>query len=326
MRRREFVAGLGSAVAWPLAARAQQSAMPVIGLLSAAGPEVFNSARQSAFRRGLSESGYVNAQNILFEYRWAEGQFDRLGALASDLIQRRVAVVVATGVTSARVAKVASSVIPILVMAGDDPVKFGLVASLNRPGGNVTGLNLMTSELAAKRLGLVRQLVSTPTIVAILSNPKSPESEPQIRDLVTAASTIGQEIHVLSASTESDIRTAFGSLVQPAAGALVVTNDPFLYTQRDQIVALAAQHAIPAIYDRSEYTAIGGLISYGTNYVDGYRQIGAYAGRILTGDNPADLPVMQPTKFSLAINLKTAKALDLPVPPNLLALADEVIE
>jgi putative ABC transport system substrate-binding protein len=323
MRRREFIAGLGGAVAWPLTARAQQRAMPVIGFLSAASPDLSYIA---ALRQGLAESGYAAGRNATIEYRWAEGRFDRLPAMAADLVQRRVAVIITTGSTSALAAKAATSTIPLVFLAADDPVKFGLVASLSRPGGNATGLNLLTSELTTKRLQLVRQILPTATTVAVLINPRSPEAEPQLRDLQTAARSIGQQLRILHASSEPEIDAAFVTLVNSRDAALVVSNDALFDSSRDQLVALAARHEVPTIYDRRAYASAGGLMSYGTHYLDGYRKLGGYASKILNGAKPADLPVEQSTKFELVINAKTAKALGLTILETLLATADEVIQ
>jgi putative ABC transport system substrate-binding protein len=324
MKRREFITLLGgAAVTWPLAARAQQPAMPVIGFVSSAAADT---SYVAAFRQGLADSGYIEGHNLAVEYRWAEGKFERLPALLADLIQRRVAVIAVGGVTSGLAAKAATTTIPIVFIAADDPVKFGLVASLSRPGGNATGLNLLTSELTTKRLELIRELVPAASVVAVLVNPRSPESEPQSRDIERAAGLVGQQIRILNASSDREIEAAFGSLVTPRDAALLVTNDALFDSYRDQIVALAASRAIPTIYDRRAYAAAGGLISYGTHYLDGHRRLGIYAAKILNGAKPADLPVEQSTKFELVINSKTAKSLGLDIPPQLLALADEVIE
>ncbi len=310
MQRREFITLLGgAAAAWPRAARAQQSAgLRVIGFLSSGGGHAYTHFL-AAFRRGLAETGYVEGQNAAIEFRWAEGKFDRLPDLASDLVQRRVAVIVTTGTTSALAAKAATATIPIVFLGADDPVKFGLVASLNRPAG-----------------GLLRELVPAATVVAVLINPRSPEAEPQLRDVQTAARAIGQQIHILNASTEGDVDTAFATLVQQRDGALLVTNDAFFMDRSEQLVALAARHAVPTIYDRREYTVAGGLISYGTHYVSAYRQLGIYTAKILNGTKPADLPVEQSTRFELVINLRTARALGITVPTTLITISDELIE
>ena len=323
-KRREFVTLLGgAAVGWPVAARAQQPAIRAIGLLSARAP---GPSELAALRQGLADSGYVEGRNVTIEYRWAEGQFDRLPALAADLIQHRVAVIIATGVTSAVAAKAATATIPLVFLAADDPVKFGLVASLSRPGGNATGVNLLTSELTTKRLELARELLPAAGTVAVLANPLSPEAEPQLNHLQAAARVIEQQLRILNASSGSEIDAAFEAVVNQRDAALLVTNDPLFISRVDQLVGLAARHAVPTIYDRRAYTVAGGLISYGTDYFDGYRKLGIYASKILNGAKPADLPVEQSTKFELVINVKTAKALRLDIPPNLLALADEVIE
>jgi putative tryptophan/tyrosine transport system substrate-binding protein len=321
MRRREFVAALGATAASAAATRAQP-ALLVVGVLSARSPP----PEMAAFRQGLADGGYVEGRNLKIESRWAEGRFDRLPALAADLAQHRAAVIVATGVTSALAAKAATPTIPLVFLAADDPVKFGLVASLSRPGGNATGLNLLTSELNTKRLELARELLPGAATVLVLVNPRSPESEPQLRDLQTAANAIGQQLRVLNASNDPEIETAFAAIASHQNAALLVTNDPLFTSRRDQFVALAARHAVPTIYDRRSYAAGGGLISYGPDYLDGYRKLGIYAAKVLSGTNPADLPVEQSTKLELVINAKTAKVLGLQIPPRLLALADEVIE
>src|SRR5215467_2476540 len=322
--RREFITLLGGApAAWPLVARAQQPAMPVIGFVSSASADT---SYMAAFRQGVADLGYTDGRNVAIEFRWADGKFERLPALLADLIQRRAAVIATGGVTSGLAAKAATTTIPIVFLAADDPVKFGLVTSLSRPGGNATGLNLLTSELTTKRLELIRDLVPTASVVAVLVNPRSPESAPQSRDIERAAGMFGQQIQFLNTSSDREIEAAFASLVKPHDAALLVTNDALFDSSRDQIVALAASYAIPTIYDRRAYAAAGGLISYGTHYLDGYRRLGIYAAKILNGAKPADLPVEQSTKFELVINLRTAKALGLTVPDRLLALADEVID
>ena len=324
MKRREFITLLGgAAAAWPLAARAQQPAMPLIGYVSSASADA---SYMTAFRQGLADLGYTEGRNVAIEFYWAEGKFERLPALLADLIQRRAAVIAVGGVTSGLAAKAATTTIPIVFLAADDPVKFGLVTSLSRPGGNATGLNLLTSELTTKRLELIRDLVPSASVVAVLVNPRSPESEPQSRDIERAAGAVGQRIRILNASSDRDIDAAFATLVKPRDAALLVTNDALFSSCRDQIVALAASRAIPTIYDRRAYADAGGLMSYGTHYLDGHRRLGIYTAKILNGAKPADLPVEQSTKFELVINSKTAKSLGLEVPASLLALADEVIE
>ena len=310
-----------------MAARAQQR--PVIGFLASSSPDAYPNNLRGAFRQGLSETGYVEDQNVATEYSWADNRYERLPALAAELVRRRVAVIVANGVLPANAAKAATATIPIVFQLGIDPVAIGLVASLNRPGGNVTGSTNITVSLVAKRLQLVRQLLPAVAVIGVLVNPANRfATEAQSRDLQGAAQTLGLglQLHFLNASTASELDTAFGTLVQERVGALLLTDEPFFNTRVDQIVALAAHHAVPVIYAFREFTMAGGLISYASNLADSMRQVGIYTSRILKGEKPADLPVLQPTKFELIINLKTAKALGLTIPETLLATADQVIE
>jgi putative ABC transport system substrate-binding protein len=327
-KRREVITLLGStAAAWPIVASAQtQLSIPVIGFLSSASPAAFAHLAE-AFRDGLNRSGYVEGRTLAIEYRWAEGQFARLPTLATDLVQRRVAAIVATGgEPAALAAKGVTPTIPIVFLIGDDPVSAGLVASFNRPGGNATGLTLYAYAATAKRLGLLRELVPTAPEIAVLINPTSRIAELELQSLHAAASSSGEKIQILHASTESGIDAAFMSLVHGGHRTLLVSGDPLFTNRRYQLTALATRHALIAIYAWREYPLAGGLMSYGASLADAYRQVGGYTGRILKGEKPADLPVLQPTKFELVINLATAKALGLEVPPTLLARADEVIE
>ena len=326
MKRREFITLLGgAAAAWPVVVRAQQPAMPVIGFLHSGSPTTY-AHLVTAFRQGLKELDYVDGQNVTIEYRWAAGQYDRLPALASDLVQRRVSVIASTGPSSALAAKEATTMIPIVFSTGADPVTLGLVARLNRPGGNVTGIGVLTAVIASKRLGLLRELVPTAASIAVLLNPNNPTTEAQRNDIQEAARSVAQQVHVLHAGSDAELDAAFVTYGRLRSGALLVNADPSFVNRRDHIVALAARHAIPAIYEQREFPVAGGLASYGTSLKDAYHQVGIYTGRVLKGEKPADLPVMQSTKFEFVINLKTAKALGVKIADNLLTLADEVIE
>ena len=328
MNRRAFITLLGSgAVAWPLAAHAQQPAMLVIGFLGGTSPDTF-ADRLRAFRQGLKDTGYVEGENVAIEYRWAEGQFDRLPALAADLARRQVAVIVATGgITSAFAAKAATTIIPIVFGSGEDPVRLGLVASLARPGGNLTGINFVSTELAAKRLELLRELVPGAARVAVLVNPANATgTETTLRDVEPAARAMGLQIQVLNASTSREIDAAFATFARERPDAIFVGQEVFFVSRRVQLANMAARHAVPMTSGSRDIVEVGGLMSYGSNIADGHRQIGVYAGRILKGAKPAELPVVQSSKFELVINHQTARMLGLTVPDKLLVAADEVIE
>jgi putative ABC transport system substrate-binding protein len=326
MRRREFVQlAAGTAMTWPLAARAQQKALPVIGFLDSASPGP-DAPFLAAFHQGLSETGYVEGQNVAIEYRWAEGRYDRLPAFAADLVGRQVHVIAADAIPAARAAKNATTTIPIVFEVGADPVEFGLVADLARPGGNLTGVGFLNVELMAKRLEVLSELVPQAGAFVLLVNPTNENAERVVRDGQDAARAKGVQLTILKAATENEIDTAFATLAQLRAGALLFSPDPFFTSRREQLVVLASRDAVPAIYVLREAVAAGGLISYGTSRTSVLRLLGIYAGKILKGAKPADLPVQQPTTFELVVNLKTAKALGLTVPPSILARADEVIE
>jgi putative tryptophan/tyrosine transport system substrate-binding protein len=325
MNRCELILFLGGALTAAHAPRAEQKATPVIGFLNSGSPGQ-NAQWLPAFHQGLSETGYLEEQNVSIEYRWAEGHYDRLPALAADLVGRKVDVIAAFGIPSALAAKNATSTIPIVFLSGSDPVADGLVASLARPGGNLTGVSFLNVELMAKRLELLSELIPHAGVIALLVNPANPLTEPMIRDVQEAARAKGLQLHILKAGTESEIDAAFATLVQLHAAALVVGADPFFFGRRDQLLVLAAHHAVPAMYYLREFVATGGLISYGTSFISVFRQVGIYAGEILKGAKPADLPVQQPTTFELVVNLNIAKALGLTVPPSILARADELIE
>ena len=326
MRRRELITLLGGAATWPLVARAQQAAIPVVGFMSGRSPE--DSARiASAFRQGLADAGFIEGQTVNIEYRWANGDYDKLPALAADLVNRKVAVLVGVGgdVSAAAAAKV-TKIIPVVFGMGGDPVKAGLVASFNRPGGNVTGFTLWTNEIASKRLGLLRQLAPGVPLIGVLVNPRFLPTEQELLELEPAAKAVNQKLFVARANDDAELDAALASFVEQRIGALLVTAAPFFDTRLDRIVGFAAQKRLPATYQFREFAVAGGLISYGPNIAESYKDTGTYVGRILKGEKPADLPVMQPSKFDFMINLKTAKALGLTVPPTLLIEASEVIE
>jgi putative tryptophan/tyrosine transport system substrate-binding protein len=326
VRRREFIAGLGGAAAWPLEARAQQPAMPVIGFLSSrsAGDSV---SAVAAFRAGLAETGYVEGRNVAIEFRWAEGRFDRLPALAEELVRRPVAVLApVAGYQTPRAAQAATSTIPIVFGIGEDPVREGLVPNLNRPGGNTTGATFSTALLGAKRLDVLRQLVPQAEVIGLLVNQNSMQGQGQARDVQEAAQKLGLQLVVLNGGSDEDIDAAFASLARLKVGALLVGADPSFDPKRNRLIAMVAQHAVPAIYQFRDYALAGGLMSYGASIAELYQQVGIYVGRVLNGDKPGDMPVMLPAKFEMVINLKTAGVLRLTIPPALLATADEVIE
>jgi putative ABC transport system substrate-binding protein len=327
MRRREFITLLGSAAAWPSAARAQQASMPVVGFINTQSQAVF-AYLVAGFRQGLREAGYVEGRNVEIQYRWAENQIDRLPAFVTDLVNRQVAVIAATGGSvSALAAKSVTTTIPIVFLLGDmDPVRGGIVASLNRPGANITGVSVLISVPGAKRLELLHEFVPNVAAIGALVNPSFPDSAVQLQDLQKAASAFGLQLEVANASSENEIATGIATLVRRGAGALVVSADPFLTSRPDQLVELATRYKLPTIGPLRDFTVAGGLMSYGPNLVDSYRQAGIYVGSILKGAKPADLPILQPTKWEFVVNLKAAKALDVDVPPKLLIFADEVIE
>ena len=325
MKRREFITLLGgAAAAWPLAARAQQPAMPVIGFLRST-PATGFAYIVDHFRQGLNDAGFVEGKNVAIEYRWADNQQDRLPGLAADLMRRQVAAIVGAGVPAARAGKAATATTPIVFVIGADPVRVGLVASINRPGGNITGV-VFSVELVAKLLGMLHELVPKASIIAVLRDPNRPDVESQSRDLEEAARAIGRQILMVNAANEREFHAAFAKVVQAGAGGLLIPGSVFFFSQRRLLVALAARHALPTVYNLREYAEVGGLVSYGQSQSDAYRRAGVYVGRILKGAKPADLPVLQSTKFELVINLSTATALSLEIPDKLLALADEVIE
>jgi ABC-type uncharacterized transport system substrate-binding protein len=325
IERRKFLATLGGAVAWPLAARAQQAAMPVIGFLNSGSPDTL-AQLVAAFRQGLREDGYVEGQNLAIEYRWAGGVYERLPALAADLIRRQVSVIIAGAPPAVLAAKAMTSTVPIVFTSGGDPVELGFVSSLNRPGGNLTGVSFLVNELGAKRLELLHELVPKAALIGFLANPTRPSSEVETKDTQQAAQRLGVQVHIVNASSEREIDAAFANFVQQRVNALLIGTDPYYLTRRDQLVALAARLAVPTMYNLREYVVAGGLMSYGPSITDVYRQAGVYTAKILKGAKPAELPVVQPTKFELVINLKTAKVLGVTIPLIMQMTADEVIE
>ena len=324
MKRRDFIALVGGAAAWPLAARAQQPTMPVIGFLRST-PATGFAYIVDHFRQGLNDAGFVEGKNVAIEYRWADNQQDRLPGLAADLMRRQVAAIVGAGVPAARAGKAATATTPIVFVIGADPVRVGLVASINRPGGNITGV-VFSVELVAKLLGMLDELVPKASIIAVLRDPNRPDVESQSRDLEEAARAIGRQILMVNAANEREFHAAFAKVVQAGAGGLLIPGSVFFFSQRRLLVALAARHALPTVYNLREYAEVGGLVSYGQSQSDAYRRAGVYVGRILKGEKPGDLPVELGTKFELVINLATAKAFGVEIPPTLLAIADEVIE
>jgi len=326
MRRRDFIKVIaGSAAAWPFAARAQQAAVPVIGFISYASRDAAQ-RYVAGFHQGLKETGFIEGQNVAVDYQWAEGQYERLTPLAVDLVRRQVAVILSGGSPAALAAKAATGTIPIVFTSGDDPIRIGLVTSLNAPGGNITGVFALLSALEAKRLGLLREMLPQANVIVALVNPNVSDAKTQVNDMQAAARALGQQIHIINASSDSELDTAFTTISQLRAEALIVSTDAFFLVRREQIVALATRNAIPAIYFVREFVTSGGLMSYGTNLAEAYRQAGVYTGRVLKGEKPANLPVAQSTKFEFVINLKTAKALGIKVPSGVLSIADEVIE
>jgi len=326
MKRRAFIALLSGIAGWPLATQAQQAGMQVVGFLSSLAAD-YTTFRMPAFRQGLNETGYIEGQNVVIEYRSAEGQYDRLPSLAADLVEHKVAVIFAAGGSDpAKAAEAATSTIPIVFLSAADPVRAGIITSFSRPGGNITGISLLGSELEAKRLGLLNEIVPGAASIGVLVNPAYSDANLQLRELQEAASALKRQLNIVRASTEPEINMAITTVAQQGAGALLITQDPFLGSRRDQVVALAARYKLPTIYNNRDYTENGGLISYGTDFADQYRQGGIYVGKILKGAKPTDLPILQPIKFELVINLKTAKTLGLTIPPSILSIADEVIE